>query len=97
MIPNANVHVSVMGTEAQQRTSPAGLEHATGYVRALLARKLRTRQCPHIRFSLDDSIKRATETIRKVDEAMEEIRSSNAPADVAAGDPGMSADAGGDA
>jgi ribosome-binding factor A len=66
----ADVYISVMGTVGEQRRTIAGLEHARGRVQGLLARRLSVRQCPAIRFHLDESIKRGTETIRMIDEVM---------------------------
>jgi len=68
----ANVYVSVMGTEAEQRKCLRGLHHAKGYIQTLLARRLQVRQCPRIEFFLDASIKKATEMIRVIDETMAE-------------------------
>lgn len=91
----ADVYVSVMGTDAEQRKSLTGLQHAAGHVQSLLASKLHIRQCPHIRFLLDDSIKKSTETIRMVDEAMQELRYSDCSEDPDAEDRGPSAAAAG--
>ncbi|MHC4441430.1 MAG: 30S ribosome-binding factor RbfA [Planctomycetota bacterium] len=69
----AKIWVSVMGTSAAQRRTIEGLQSARGYVQGLLARRLPIRQCPRIVFHLDESIKRAAETIRMIDEAMSEL------------------------
>ena len=66
----ADVYVSVMGEEGEQRKTLAGLKHARGHLQGLVAKRLRTRQCPAIRFHLDDSIKRGMETIRAIDDVM---------------------------
>jgi ribosome-binding factor A len=92
----ATVYVSVMGTDAEQRRTIAGLQHARGHVQSLLARELRIRQCPQVRFLLDDSIKKATETIRMLDQAMHEGRDLDSPADPAAAEQDISAETGGD-
>jgi ribosome-binding factor A len=76
----ADVHVSVMGDQAEQRRTMAGLEHARGYVQSLVAGRLRVRQCPEVKFHLDESIKRGTETLRVIAETMG--RSSLTDADV---------------
>src|SRR5258706_9804132 len=54
----ADVHVSVMGSESDQRTTLRGLQSARGMVQTMVARDLSTRNCPTLRFHLDDSIKR---------------------------------------
>ena len=69
----AKVWISVMGEPTVQRRTIEGLHSARGYVQGLLARQLPTRQCPRIIFLLDESIKRAAETIRMIDQAMSEL------------------------
>lgn len=66
----ANIYVSVLGTEAEARCTMAGLQNATGHIQRIVARKLTTRFCPQIRFQLDESLKRAAETIRIIDESV---------------------------
>jgi len=68
----ADVWISVMGTEGQQRTTLAGLQHASGRVQSLLARVLTVRQCPMLRFRLDESVKKTLETLRLIDQTMAE-------------------------
>jgi ribosome-binding factor A len=69
----ADVWISVLGTQGQERTTLAGLQHASGYLQGLLARALATRQCPLLRFKLDPSIKKSFETLRLIDQAMAEL------------------------
>jgi ribosome-binding factor A len=76
-LEHARVFVSVMGEESIQRRTLAGLQSAAGAVQRLLARELSIRQCPRLSFHLDLSIKRATETIRLIDEAMAEHQSAS--------------------
>ena len=88
----AKVWVSVMGDPAVQQRTIMGLHSARGYVQGLLARKLPIRHCPRISFHLDESIKRAVETIRLIDEAMSELEadantSSDRQYDVELGSP----------
>jgi len=77
-LEHAKVFVSVMGDEAVQRRTMQGLKSAAGMVQKLLAGELPIRQCPHLSFQLDESIKRAAETYRLIDEAMAEIRRDEA-------------------
>ena len=78
---HTTVFISVLGDEASGRKTMAGLEHAKGHVQSLLAKRLTTRQCPHLRFRLDESIKKGTETIRLIDQTIAEDQSVPAPAD----------------
>jgi len=72
-LQTACVYISVLGTPADERRTLAGLDHAVGHVQRLLAGRLRTRQCPRLRFVSDPSIKKGAETIRMIDEAMREF------------------------
>ena len=69
----ADIYISVMGTESQQKVYMKGLAHAHGVLQSLVARKLRTRTCPSVRLHLDQSLKKGFETIRMIDQAMEEL------------------------
>jgi len=71
----AKVYVSVMGSPGEQRRTMAGLQHAVGHVQTLLAKRLHIRQCPRIQFVLDESIKKAAQTMRLIEQSMAEIRS----------------------
>ena len=65
---NAKVYVSIYGSPAVVRRSFAGLEHAAGHLQRILAGVLETRQCPHLQFELEETIKRAAETIQVINE-----------------------------
>jgi len=69
----ADVYISVMGSDGQQRAFMRGLMRAGGFVQSLVARKLTTRTCPVLRFHLDQSLKKGFETIQKIDAAMSEM------------------------
>lgn len=69
----AHVYVSVMGELTVQRRTIAGLKSAAGTIQRMLAGELTMRHCPKLTFVLDDSIKKGAETIRLINEAMEEI------------------------
>jgi len=64
----AKVHVSVMGSDTEQRSTMRALDHAKGHIQRGLARGISVRHCPEIRFVADQSIKRAAEIIRIIDE-----------------------------
>lgn len=70
---HARVFVSVMGDDTVQRKTMQGLRHATGHVQTLLAKRMKVRQCPHIVFLLDETMKIASQTIRTVNDAMAEL------------------------
>ena len=69
----ARVWVSVMGTDANQNLTLAGLESATGYLQRRVGGRLQIRTCPRLSFHLDDSIKKGNETIRLIEETAAEL------------------------
>ena len=71
----AKVHVSVLGTEADQRKALIALKHAAGRLQDLMMKKISLRQTPVLTFILDTEFKKALETLEIIDQAMDEIRS----------------------
>jgi ribosome-binding factor A len=65
----ADVCISVMGTEAQQRAYMKGMDHAHGLLQKMVAKNLRTRTCPTLRFHLDQSIKKGFEVMSLIDKS----------------------------
>jgi len=59
----AKVFVSVMGSDVDSRRTMSGLKNAVGHLQRIVAGKIRTRHCPQIQMSLDESIKRAAAMI----------------------------------
>lgn len=70
----AKVWVSVMGPEATQRRTIAGLRSAGGYIQKMLAGELQIRVVPRLSFHLDESIKKGDETLRLIEQVMAESR-----------------------
>jgi ribosome-binding factor A len=68
----ADVSVSVMGTEGEQRAYIKGLQHAHGVLQKMVARNLQTRTCPTLRFHLDQSIKKGIETLKLIEKSENE-------------------------
>ena len=65
----ADVSFSIMGTESQQRAFMAGINRAHGVLQSMVARNLRTRTCPTLRFHLDQSIKKGFETLQLIEKS----------------------------
>lgn len=81
---HAEVHVSVMATEAEQKRALEGLVHAAGFLQARVAGRLQTRFTPVLSFKLDDSVKKSIELSRLIDEAVaSDQRLANAAAEAA--------------
>jgi ribosome-binding factor A len=64
----ATVWVSVLGSERQQRSTLAALEHASGVLQGHIARELRLRRTPHLLFAYDPSVERGVRMTRLIDE-----------------------------
>ncbi|GMV96585.1 MAG: 30S ribosome-binding factor RbfA [Phycisphaerae bacterium] len=86
-LEHAKVWVSVMGEASAGRRTLAGLKAAAGYVQRLTAAELSLRTTPHLTFHLDESLKKAAQTIRLIDESMAEIRQREAAAGAPADQP----------
>ncbi len=76
----ADVHVSVMGEDVDARTTLRGLTSARGMIQTRLARQLNIRQCPMIRFRLDEAFKGEMETLRQI-EALNPLAAEDAVED----------------
>lgn len=61
---NATVHVSVMGTPAQQQLALRGLASSAGFLQSQIAEKIETRYTPRLRFELDGGVKQSLEIAR---------------------------------
>jgi ribosome-binding factor A len=61
---NATVHVSVMGTPAQEQLALRGLANSAGFLQSQIADKIETRYTPRLRFELDGGVKHSLEIAR---------------------------------
>ncbi|HWC32985.1 MAG TPA: 30S ribosome-binding factor RbfA [Actinomycetota bacterium] len=66
----ARIFYTVMGEEADRRSTAAGLRSARGHLRAVLGRQIRLKFLPELDFEEDDSFERA----KRVDELLHKIR-----------------------
>lgn len=71
----ADVFVSVIGEVAEGATTMKGLNSARGLIQKLVARRLDIRTCPHVRLHLDEGLKRAAETIDRINQMAEPVES----------------------
>lgn len=69
-LKEAEVRVSLMGTEAEQRTTLRGLEAARGFIQTHLASRVQFRNTPLLRFVHDESIRKGIE----MEELMRKVR-----------------------
>lgn len=70
----ARVFISVMGTDAQQRSALRALKHAAGHIQDLMARQITLRNTPMLEFVEDVRFKKSLETYTAIQKAMEETR-----------------------
>lgn len=75
----STVFVSLMGSEAEQKLALHGLNHAAGFLQAKVAARLQTRFTPHLRFKVDEGVKKSIEISRIIDEAMGRTHQPPAP------------------
>jgi ribosome-binding factor A len=68
----AKVHVSIMGSEAAQRTCLHGLQSAAGFLQQKIAKRIDTRYTPRLRFELDMGVKKSIAIARLLDDVLPE-------------------------
>ena len=74
----AKVHVSIMGSESEQRLCLHGLNNAAGFLQAKVAANIEMRYTPRLHFVIDQGVKRSIEVMR----ILQQLR----PAETATGD-----------
>jgi ribosome-binding factor A len=65
----AAIRVSALGTEEQRQEAMDGLQHARGFLRTELSRRLRTRVTPELVFELD----RGAEHSQRISDLLESL------------------------
>ncbi len=86
----ATIFFTVLGEEKDVESTVAALEHATGYVRREIARRLRLRYAPEIRFKFDDVFQRALHLEDVIRRLHEPDTTAISPDDQENGDPAPS-------
>ncbi len=64
----ANVFLTVYGNEAGERNTLRAIQHGAGFLQRAVAKELSLRHCPELRFEIDESLKRASQTMAILDE-----------------------------
>jgi len=73
---SADVYISIFGKdEAAQNKTFAAIEHAKSRIQSLLASRVQSKFCPVLRFHKDDKFKKALETMKLIDEAVNGLES----------------------
>ncbi|MFN9367259.1 MAG: 30S ribosome-binding factor RbfA [Planctomycetia bacterium] len=66
----ATIHVSIMGSPAQQQLALRGLVNSAGFLQSRIADRIETRYTPRLRFELDRGVKHALEIARVLGEVL---------------------------
>jgi ribosome-binding factor A len=66
----AKVYVSIMGSDAAQRTCLHGLQSAAGFLQQKIAKRIDTRYTPRLRFELDMGVKKSIAIARMLDDVL---------------------------
>ena len=74
---NAKVHVSIMGSEAEQRVCLHGLQSAAGFLQTKVAKRIDTRYTPRIVFHLDMGVKKSIAVARLLEDVLPEEAASD--------------------
>lgn len=82
----AEVYVSTYRPEANLSSGVAGLQSAAGFIQSQLAKEIKIRSTPKLRFHEDLSIRDGFEMVKKIESLTGETGSKEAPSDDKAGD-----------
>jgi ribosome-binding factor A len=77
----AKVHVSIMGSDAQQRLCLKGLQNSAGYLQSKISDRIDTRYTPRLRFELDEGVKKSLAISQMLHELLPDANSPAASAD----------------
>ena len=72
-LKSCKAYISVLGDEAAQKDTLAGLKSAEGYIRTKLAHTVNLRNTPQIRFILDQSIEYGVRMSKMIDDVTKDI------------------------
>ncbi len=67
---HAKVFFTVLGEPVQQEVASKALEHASGFLRSTLAKRIKLRTVPQLHFHYDVSVERGMRLSRLIDEAV---------------------------
>ncbi len=73
-LKDVTAYVSIMGDEAQKKSTLEGLKAATAFLQREVARNLKLRWTPHLRIVFDESVERGD----RIDRLLREARAQDA-------------------
>ncbi len=71
-LKSCKAYISVLGDDASQQDTIAGLKSAEGYIRSKLAKNINLRNTPEIRFIMDQSIEYGVNMSKLIDDVNRE-------------------------
>lgn len=74
---HAKVFFTALGDPSRVDQAAEGLQHAAGYLRSQLARRLTVRVVPHLQFKYDPSVERGARLSQLIDQAVAEDAKRN--------------------
>jgi ribosome-binding factor A len=77
----AKVHVSIMGSDTQQRLCLKGLQNSAGYLQSKISDRIDTRYTPRLRFELDEGVKKSLAISQMLHELLPDTNSAEPIAD----------------
>ena len=81
----ARVYLSVPGGEAVERKTMAAIKSATGYLQRMVGSALSLRNCPELRFEIDEAAKFAQKTLGLIEENRRQMEAKEAEMDATDG------------
>jgi len=64
----ATVYLSILEDAAVERRTITALRHAGGFIQRMIAKGLDMRQCPELRFEIDEQLKKVKHTLQLLNE-----------------------------
>jgi ribosome-binding factor A len=81
-LSTGKIHYSTLGDQVDRNKCRAMLDSAAGFIQRQVARVLETRTVPHLSFHFDESLERAANMDRLINEALkkdDEVRGDTVP------------------
>ena len=72
----AKVHVSIMGSEAQQKLCLHGLKNSAGYLQSKISDRIDTLYTPRLQFLLDEGVKKSLAISQMLQELLPDTKSA---------------------
>ena len=72
-LKNAHVYLSIFGAAGAEKKTFSAIQHAVGHIQSLLGQRVASRFCPHLTFYMDDRLKRSAETMKVINEVIDEM------------------------